>query len=401
MKIGILKEGRTPQEKRVVITPAQCKQVFEKYPQIQIVVQPSPVRCFMDEEYEDAGIPMQFDLSDCDVLLGVKEVPVEELIPGKTFLFFSHTVKKQEYNKELLKTILEKKITLIDYELIKDEEGNRKVGFGRWAGIVGTYNGFRAYAIRNKLKEPTPAHLTKGIKEVKKEAKKLALGPMKILITGGGRVAKGAMELLDGMGVSKVSTEEYLKNKDFDRPVYAQVEPGAYNKHKDGKPFNIQHFYEHPKEYIGDFKKFCHSTDMLIAAAYWDINAPVLFTREEMKEDGFRIKIIADITCDMNGSVPSTLRPSTIDDPFYGYNPFTGQEELAFVYPRNISVMAVDNLPCELPVDASIDFGNIFIEQVLPFIVEGNDNGILERATITRNGQLMEKFRFLEGWINP
>lgn len=400
MKIGILREGKVPPDKRAPFAPAQCKQIFESYPQVKIVVQPSPVRCFMDEEYTDAGIPLQTNLSDCDVLMGVKEVNIEDLIEGKTFIFFSHTIKKQEHNKELLKTILEKNIRLIDYEVLHNENGLRIIGFGKWAGIVGAYNAMRTYAIRYNMPEPKPAHLCANLKELKKEAGKIKLDPIKIAVTGGGRVASGTIEILKSMGIKKVTAEQYLETDKFDKPVYVQLEPGNYVKHKEDKAFDMQHFFANPAEYDGNFKRFCNKTDMLISAAYWDPDAPVLFTREDMQQEDFSIKIIADITCDIEGSIPSTLRPSTIEDPFYGYNPYTGKEELAFVNPKNISVMAVDNLPCELPKDASVDFGSKLIERILPYLVGKDDKGILAKATIAENGQLTANYKYLEDWVN-
>ncbi len=400
MKIGILKEGKTPPDKRVPFLPLQCKQIFESYPQVRIVAQPSPIRCVMDEEYSDAGIPLQTDLSDCDVLMGIKEVNIEELIEDKTYFFFSHTIKKQEYNKKLLQSILEKKIRLIDYELLTYEHGIRIIGFGKWAGIVGAYNGLRAFSIRNKMPEPKPAHLCSGLKELKKEAGKVSLPPIKIVLTGGGRVANGSMELLDSMGIKKVPVETYLENKEFDEPVYVQLEPDSYNLHKKGKEFNMSHFFSNPEEYKGDFKRFCDKTDMLISAAYWDPKAPVLFTREDMQQKEFRISVIADITCDIGGSIPSTIRSSTIEDPFYGYNPFSGKEELAFVDPKNISIMAVDNLPCELPKDASKDFGDNLIEKIVPYLVGNDSKGILAKATIAENGKLTERYKYLKEWVN-
>lgn len=400
MKIGILKEGKTPPDKRVPFVPSQCKQIFESYPQAKIVVQPSPVRCFMDEEYEEAGIPLQTDLSDCDVLMGVKEVNIEELIDNKTYFFFSHTIKKQEYNKNLLKSILEKKIRLIDYEVLTYEHGLRIIGFGKWAGIVGAYNGLRAFALRNKMPEPKPAHLCTGLEELIAEARKVALPPIRIILTGGGRVANGSMELLDSMGLKKVTVETYLDNKVFDEPVYVQLEPDSYTFHKEGNDFDMSHFFAHPEEYKGNFKRFCNKTDMLISAAFWDPKAPVLFTREEMQKEDFKISVIADITCDIDGSIPSTIRSSTIEDPFYGYNPKTGKEELAFVDLKNISIMAVDNLPCELPKDASLDFGNNLIDKILPYLIGEDSKGILSRATIAENGELTERYKYLEEWVN-
>ncbi|MBN1116595.1 MAG: hypothetical protein JXA77_05305 [Bacteroidales bacterium] len=400
MKIGVLREGKVPIDRRVPLTPEQCIEIFGHYPKIKIIVQPSGKRVIMDEEYEEKGILLDDDVSDCDILLGIKEVPVDELIPEKTYMFFSHTTKKQEHNKKLLKAILDKKIRLIDYEYLRGPQGKRLIGFGHWAGLIGTYNGFRALCIRNKMPEPKPVHNCEKLKNVLKQATKINLPPVKIAVTGNGRVAHGAIELLEHMKIKKVSVKEYLETERFNVPVYVHIDVDEYNVHKEGKAFDFSDFFANPANYKGNFARFAKQTDMLVMAAYWDPKAPVLMTKEEMKAEDFRIKVIADITCDINGAIPSTLRSSIIQDPFYGYNPFTEKEELAFVSPKNISIMAVDNLPCELPYDASVDFGNNLINHVLPYLIKGDSEGVIANATIAENGKLTEGFKYLEDWVN-
>ncbi len=400
MKIGLLKEGKTPTDKRVALSPSKCRELFAHYPQLKVIVQPSPRRCFMDEEYEDAGILLDDNLHDCDLLLGIKEVRPKDLIADKTYMFFSHTAKKQSHNKELLREIISKKITLIDYEYLKDDTGKRLIGFGHWAGIVGTYNGFRAISIRNKKKDPQPAHTCKNYTEFLSRAKKIDLPPVKIVVTGDGRVAKGAVELLEIMNIRRVSVDEYLGTENFDRPVYVQIDVDSYNKHKDGKTFDMGHFFHYPEEYETDFYRFAKTTDYLIMAAFWDSKAPRLFSKEEMKQPDFRIRVISDITCDINGSVPSTLRTSTIEDPFYGYNPQSCAEELAFTDPSNISVIAIDNLPNELPRAASEDFGKTLISSVFPHFVSKDKSGIIKSATIVEKGVLTDKFAYLKEWVD-
>lgn len=399
MKIGIIREGKVPPDKRVPFTPKQCKKIRESYPQVKVVVQSSPTRAYMDEEYDDVCFVPIDDLSDCDVLFGIKEVPIEDLLEGKTYFFFSHTIKKQEYNKKLLQAVLEKNITLIDYELLTNKDGSRILGFGRFAGLVGAYNGFKAYAIRNGLPEPKSAHTLPGKKEMKEEARKISLPPVRIAFTGEGRVASGVRELLQEMMIKEVDVDTYLSSKELQEPVFVQLKPGDYNKHIDGKPFDLKHFFTHPEEYEGNFKRFCSNTDILISSAFWDPKAPVLFTREDMLEESFSIKVIADITCDIKGSIPSTLRSTIIADPFYGYNPKTDKEEEAFYNENNITVMAVDNLPNELPRDASKDFGKSLKQKVLPLLLEGPNNAIIKNATIASGGKLTERFKYLEDWV--
>lgn len=399
MKIGILREGKQPPDKRVPFSPEQCIQITEKFPVVEIFVQPSKIRCFSDEEYLKAGVTIQEDLSKCDILMGVKEVPVQDLIPEKTYFFFSHTIKKQSHNRKLLQEVVRIKIRLIDYEALTGKDHMRIIGFGRFAGLVGAYNGLKTFGKRNRLFDLKPAHQCNDLQELKNNLVGLQLPPLKIVVTGGGRVAGGALELLRQIPVRQVSVEEYLRNDSFDEPVFVQLNPEDYNLHKENKPFDLLHFFSHPSEYNGNFQRFCNQTDLLIGAAFWDPKASVLFTSEEMKKPDFRIQVIADITCDIEGSIPSTKIASTIANPVYDYNPATGELELAYSSKRNVTVMAVDNLPCELPKDASLDFGNNLIEKVLPHLFGDDEEDVIKRATITEKGNLTEKFKYLSGYL--
>ena len=398
MKIGILRENKTPPDKRVPLTPDQCAEVLEKFEDISIILQPSAIRCFNDDEYKQKGITVQEDLTECDILLGVKEVRITDLIPDKTYLFFSHTIKQQEYNRKLLQTILEKKIQLIDYEVLTDKHGFRIIGFGRFAGLVGAYNGLRAYGLRNKLFDLKPAHLCLDLNEMLHELDSVKLQPIKIVVTGDGRVANGVIEIMKHLKIERVEPAEYML-KTYDHAVFTQLIPQNYARRKDFEPFELMHFFNHPDEYENVFLPFARTTDLLIAAAYWDPKSPVLFTPDDMKENRFRISIISDITCDIEGSIPSTKKASTIDDPFYDYNPETGKLEPAFSSPSNISVQAVDNLPCELPKDSSEDFGRNLIDNVFPALLGDDPDGIIERALITKNGKLTPRFSYLQDFV--
>jgi len=400
MKIGILREGKQPPDKRVPFSPEQCKQITEKFPVVEIFVQPSKIRCFSDEEYLMAGVPVQEDLSACDVLMGVKEVPLQDLIPEKTYFFFSHTIKKQLHNRKLLQEVVRKKIKLIDYEVLTGKDNLRIIGFGHFAGLVGAYNGLMTFGKRNHLFELKPAHQCNDLQELKNNLVGLQLPPIKIAVTGGGRVASGVIELLREIPLRQVSVDEYLRHDSIGEPVFVQLNPEDYNLHIDNKPFDLFHFFGHPSEYIGNFLRFCSQTDLLIGAAFWDPKAPVLFTSEEMKKPEFRIQVIADITCDIQGSIPSTKIASTIANPVYDYNPATGELEQAFSSEKNITVMAVDNLPCELPKNASLNFGNNLIEKVLPHLLEGDEEGVIKRATITEAGKLTEQFIYLTDYLS-
>lgn len=398
MKLGILREGKMPPDRRVPLTPIQCQEVQQKYNHLKVMVQPSAVRCYTDDEYRDAGIEISEDLSACDVLLGVKEVPPEELIPEKTYLFFSHTIKQQEYNRKLLQTILRKKIRLIDYEILTDNEGFRIIGFGRFAGIVGAYNGIRALGLRNGTFYLKPAHECKNLDELFQQLNDINPDPVKIVVTGNGRVASGALEVLDALKFGRLLPEAFKKMLQPNRPYYTQLLPEHYVKRKDGMTFNLLHFFEFPQLYENAFLPYARSADMLISAAYWDPGAPVLFTGEEMRQSDFRIKIVSDITCDIGGSIPSTKRPATIDDPFYDYNPDTGELEPPFHSEKNITVQAVDNLPNELPKDASEDFGRNLIDKVFPGLWNAEEDDIIERATIAKDGTLTPRYKHLHGF---
>ncbi len=398
MKIGILREGKTPPDKRVPLTPQQCKTLLNVYPKLEIEVQSSPIRCFSDEEYLEQGVTVKEDISSCEVFLGVKEVPVDNLLAGKSYLFFSHTIKKQDYNKKLLKAVLDRKIRLLDYEVLTEANGARLIGFGRYAGIVGAYNAFLTFGKRHQLYDLKPAHLCEGKLELMRELKKVNLPNIKIAVTGNGRVANGVLEILEEIAIRRLSVDEYLNNT-YDEASYVQLTPVDYNLRCDGSSFELFHFFKHPEKYKGNFKRFCTQTDILISAAFWDPKAPVLFTNTDMLEEDFKIKVIADITCDIDGSIPSTIRPTEIDDPLYDFNPTLSKEEPAFSNERNVTVMAVDNLPCELPKDASREFGGHLINRVLDFIIKSDREGVIERATIAEAGELKEGFKYLEEWV--
>ena len=398
MKIGLLKEGKIPIDHRVPLIPSQASELESRFPGIKVVAQSSNIRCYQDEEYRSAGIEVRDNIDDCDVLLGVKEVPIDELIPDKTYFFFSHTIKKQPYNRKLLQEILKRNITLIDYEVLTNPDKQRLVAFGRYAGIVGAYNGIMAIGLRYNLFQLRRANDCFDLAELREEYSKVRLPRMKVLVTGGGRVAKGAIEVLHGMGIRKIAPSDFINHR-FEEPVFAQINPRDYNKHKLGKEFSRVEFHNSPKHFESDFLKYCRACDLLIAAAYWDPRAPKLFTREDMLKDDFNIRVIADITCDIDGSIPSTKKATSIDEPFYDYNPEEDSIEAPFIDEANVSVMSIDNLPAELPRDASVDFGKDLIDKILPSLFSGDNEKIIERATITKKGALTPLYQYLEDYV--
>ncbi|MBS9462924.1 alanine dehydrogenase [Flagellimonas sp. 389] len=398
MKFGIIKERKNPPDRRVVLSPEECQNVLSHFPKAQIEVESSPIRVFKDEEYKELGIPVSQNIDDCDVLLGVKEVPIDALIPNKKYFFFSHTIKKQPYNRDLLRAILEKNIELYDHEVITNTKGQRLVAFGRYAGIVGAYNGVRTYGIKFDLFDLPKAETLKDLQALISELRNVSLPNIKILLTGRGRVGNGAREMLDAMGLKKVNVAEYLKDT-FNEPVYCQIDASEYNKRKDGVRGNKADFFENPQEYKSNFFRFAEVTDFYIAGHFYGDGAPYLYTREDAKHPDFKIKVVADISCDIDGPVASTIQPSTIADPIYGYDPQT-ESVTDFKKPDAIAVMAVDNLPCELPRDASNGFGEAFSKYVIPAFFDNDADGILERARMTQKGKLTKRYDYLQDFVD-
>jgi alanine dehydrogenase len=400
LKVGILRETKNPPDRRVPLTPPQIVALEELYPSVEFLVQPSDLRCYSNEEYEYLNIPLHEDLSDCDILLGVKEVDKRTFIPGKTYLFFAHVAKKQPHNIEMFKDMAEKNITLIDFEYLTTEKGQRVVAFGKYAGIVGAYNGLRARGIKTNRFKLKPAYQCRDLDEMWAGLRLIELKPgLKVLVTGEGRVANGAIETLSVCNMVQVSVMDFL-NREFDVPVFCQVGPGDYARPKGGGEYSFNHFVRNPGDYESAFLPFTKVTDILITGHYWDPRSPHFFTKEDMKRDDFRISIIADISCDVNGPIPSTLRSTTISDPFYAFNPLLEKEEPAFSSEKNITVMSIDNLPGELPRDASQDFGKQLVGSVLYDLLSGTESPMIRRAMILQKGLLTPHYKYLEDYLS-
>jgi alanine dehydrogenase len=399
VKIGILKEGKNPPDKRVALSPSQCEYILNNYEDIEIYVQSSNIRKFQDEQYRKLGVAVLESIEDCDILIGVKEVPIDQLIPNKKYLFFSHTFKEQPYNRELLKAILDKNIQLIDWEAIKDKNGRRLIAFGRYAGIVGCYNGFLAHGKKTGAYNLKPAHECDDRADMEAQLANIKLpSNFKIVMTGHGRVGSGAMEIINKLGVKEVTSSDFV-TQNFNEPVITQLAVDEYNKKANGSSFTKADFYKDPSGFVSTFNQYSSIADMYIACHYWDSEAPFIFTRDDAKAKDWRIQIVADISCDIDCAVASTLRPSTVSEPIYGYNPST-EKEANFMDAGIIGVMAVDNLPCELPLDASVDFGEMFLEHVLEPLTGNDPDDIIGRASETKNGKLTKHFAYLQDYID-
>ena len=398
MKFGIIKERKNPPDRRVVFSPDELVRLKQLYPDVTVKVESSDVRFYSDDAYRNLGIEVADDISDCTIFFGVKEVPIDYLIAKKSYFFFSHTIKKQPHNRQLLRALLEKNINFYDHETLVDTHNHRLIGFGKYAGIVGTYNAIRAFGIKFELFKLPKAATLSGKEALLAHLKRLVLPPLKFVVTGTGKVGSGVKEVLDTIKITEVSIDNYL-TKNYTQPVYTQVDVLEYNKRKDGSVLDPNDFFRNPQEYVSDFERFTKVSDIYITAHFHANEAPKILTLPMLQANDCKIKVVADISCDVDGSVACTLRSSTIDEPFYGYLPSENKEVEVF-HPAAIVVMAVDNLPCELPKDASEGFGAMFMQHVIPAFFNGDKDGVLQRAKMTEKGKLTQRFSYLQEYVD-
>ena len=399
IRIGLKREGKVPADTRVALSPLQAKVFQEKHKnEVEIYVEKSANRCFSDEEFAAAGFPPVDDLDHCDLILGIKETIIPRLMRDKTYMFFAHVIKKQAYNRELLLTVLKRNIRLIDYETLLDEKGVRLIGFGKYAGIVGAHYALLMWGKKTGRFELRRAVECFDYEDMLTEYSKLNMGNPKILITGKGRVSSGIVEILNKAGIKQINSDAYI-NSEFNEAVYVQLDADELYKHKEGKDFDFQHFFSHPADYLSVFERFIPHTDILINGIFWDPAADRFFEKKSAVAADFRIKIIADVSCDINGSVPLTYRSTTIDDPFYGVDRRTLREFEAFGS-DSIDMMTIGNLPNELPRDATLMFGKLMSETILPLYIEDREHTILKRATIAADGRLTPRYAYLQDYVD-
>ncbi len=404
--IGIVKEYRSD-EKRTPLVPQDIELMLKQNSNLNFLVQPSKNRCFSDEEYLNKGAKLSENLDQCDYIFGVKEIEPTLIIPNKSYIFFSHTAKVQSDNsaaaqgtpgmdkKELLKEIEKKNITLIDYENIRDNTNKRYLGFGRFAGIVGCYNSLNLYLETFNLPTMPRAFHENSYEILKQNVAAREFPKAKIVITGDGRVARGSLEFMKYTKIKEISPQDYI-NKDFNEPVFCNLPTSCYTENIDGKKFELQHFINFPKKYISILDKYMKKTVMLISSHYWDPNSPKLFDKKNIY-DYKNLKVIGDITCDINGSIPTTIRSTSIENPYFYLNKSTFLEDKK--NNNTFAIMAVDNLPSELPRDSSMEFSSGIVNEVMPYLI-GEDDGRIERATITAKGQLLPRYSYLKSYIN-
>ncbi len=393
--IGLIREGKMPADNRVALTPAQCKWIRMNMPDVTVRVQSSSNRCFSDREYDAAGVEVVENMEGCEVILGIKEIPIDMILPGKTYLFFSHTRKQQSYNRDMFRAIVDRGGTLIDYECLEHEDGARIIGFGFFAGIVGAHNGIMAYGTRTETFHLERVYRQRSFKELIHTYFGLRLPSVKIAVTGSGRVAHGVLEVMNLMGVREVETGEF-KEREFEYPVYVQLKGQDLYARMDDGSYSRSDFHANPADYRCLFDEYLDSTDILMNGVYWDREVPRLFEREDVQDPRFRIRTISDITDDEGGSVPINLGDQTIEDPVYGVDRRTLGKTAPYLE-GSVDVLAVSNLPNELPRDASRYFGEQLIKFVLPGLLAGGDPAV-QRATMVDKGVLTPRFSYLASY---
>ena len=397
MKIGLLKETKFPTDNRVALTPKQARYLMDKYPDCEIVVESCDTRAYSDDQYVDEGIKVVTSLHDCDVLFGIKEVKIDSLIPNKHYFFFGHFAKQQPYNRPLLRAMMAKGITFSDYEYLVDDTNQRVCAFGWWAGIVGVYYTLRGYLLRKgdmSLPKPDKSFTMNQMFELLQSVR---FDSVKILISGYGRVSRGAQHTMHEIGARLLTEDEFLSDEKFEGLSYFVADFDRLVCPKsDQAPFDEKTFFAHPEEFESNFMKYGCKADVYLSCHFWDPLAPVYLSAEDLRNPDLHLQVIGDITCDIQGSIKSTLRSSNHDEPYFDYNPDTEKEEPPFSSPNNITVMAVDTCPNALAIDSSDYFGERLIECVFnDWLATGAPNDIVRRSTILQNGGLTERFSYL------
>lgn len=417
--IGIRREDKHIWEKRIALSPEDCAKLIKRG--VNIILQPSSIRCFSDKEYIRVGAQIKEDLQECDFLLGVKEMPKEFIQPNRAHLFFSHTIKGQPYNMPLLKEILDKNATLLDYERIVDENNRRLIAFGRFAGLAGVIDTLSLLGKRwqsKKIVNPLVNILFSMQYKAFGEARQAVLQienslksldrPLKIALIGNGNVSHGVQEILRLLPLAKVSPEE-LKKEDCPNLAYAIFEEKDFVVPKNPEqPFELQDYYNNPQKYSACFEQYLPYLDVVINTIYWDARYPRLVTNEALqslfsKNPSPRLEVIGDISCDIEGAMQCTVKCTTPGSPSFVFDPMTkaitdGWEG------KGVAVLAVDTLPCEFPLDASIYFSEKLIPLLLE-IIQADLSGTLEESklpsciipsVIVWKGKLTPQYQYLQ-----
>jgi len=429
-RIGIRREDKNKWERRVPLTPRHVAELVKKG--FEVVVQPSPIRAFSEDEYKKAGAQVQEDLSNCQLVFAVKEIPQELFRPKHTYVFFAHVIKGQSHNMPMLRTLLDQGATLIDYEKVTDDQGKRLIFFGRHAGQAGMIDSLwalgrrlEAEGFQTPLARIQQAHKYGSLKdaqaaiaEVGREIAKVGLPkelcPLVVGFAGYGNVSQGAQQVFDVLPFLEVAPEKLKSTAESKRPQRKKLVKVVFKEEHMVKPkapgqaFVLNEYFSTPEKFDPDFERHLPHLTVMINCIYWAPKYPRLVTRQWLKKAFVpgalpRLRVIGDISCDIEGSVECTLECTESGNPVYVYLPAEDRIEYG-VTGRGPVVLAVDNLPCELPVEASKDFGNALMPYVealartdfaKPFEALGLPKPI-QRAVIAHGGKLTPGFGYLE-----
>jgi alanine dehydrogenase len=432
VRVGMRREDKSRWERRAPITPRDAAELAQQHG-IALCVQPSPIRVFSEEEYRAAGATVQEDLAGCPVILAVKEIPLSFFEPGKTYVFFSHVVKGQPHNMPMLRRIIDLGCNLIDYERVVDDGGRRLIFFGRYAGLAGAIETLWALGRRlawegiptpfERLRHTYEYHdlaevqqdLVRAREEIRAGGIPQAIRPLVIGVTGYGNVARGVWEILDLLPIQRIEPAEapLVQGGDHGRStIYAATfrEEHLVEPISSARGFDLQEYYAHPERYRGVFERFVPYLTAVVNAIYWDLRYPRLITKATLRTlyEGARprLRVIGDISCDIEGSMECTARATSPDDPVFVFDPKT-EEVTSGVAGDGVVVMAVDILPSELPRDASADFSGV-LKPYLPAIACADYSlpfqqldlpPEIKRAMIVYHGELTPAYRHLAEYL--
>jgi len=431
-KIGIRHEDKYVMERRVALPPAYVKDLVGHG--FEFSVEGSAKRIFTDQEFHDAGALVTASLADCDVIFGVKEMPISFFQENKTYVFFSHVIKGQPYNMPMLRQMMEKKCNLIEYEKIENSDGKRLIFFGRYAGLAGMINSLWSLGQRLKVQGvDTPfatlkqSHKYNSLTEAEKDISEVGelikteglpkeLAPLTIGFTGYGNVSQGAQHIAGLLPSVEISPEELLKLKESggysNKVVYIVVfkEEDLSETIDPNQKFVLSDYYNHPEKYKNQFEKYPPHLSILMNCMYWDERYPRLVTKDyiaSLFEQGEpKLKVIGDITCDPDGSIEFLHKGTEIEDPVFVYDPVKRKPAMGFEG-SGILVMAVDILPSELPRESSEGFGEA-LEKFVPAIASADysvDFNALDLppeikgAMILYQGKLTPKFKYIAEYL--
>ena len=433
MRIGIRREDKNEWEARVPLIPSDVKKLVSSG--IEVVLQPSLIRIFSDQEYIDVGATISEDLSSCSVVLAVKEIPINFIEKGKTYVFFSHTIKGQDYNMPLLQKMMDLKTQLIDYEKITNEKEQRLIFFGRHAGLAGMIDSlwalgkrFQSEGVQNPFSIIKKTFEYQGLDNAKSQIGKIAdeisrngipkeICPLVCGFSGYGNVSQGAQEIFDILPHQEISPQDLLANKNlFEEAkhiLYKVVfkESDLVEPRNSEDKFELQDYYDYPEKYKSKFEQYLPQLTILMNCIYWDTPYPRLITLDYLKKTWTeyidqKLKVIGDISCDVDGAIQCTVKATEAGNPVYVYNPINSSENDG-VEGVGPVIMAVDNLPCELAEEASKSFSKVLVD-FIPDIIKADYNvsfenlklpNELRRGMILYKGELTSEYKYLEKYL--